>query len=149
MEILVDVSNDELFYYIDGHVYYDGNSYYGSNLFPSDWDNSGLQFFSIDEVCHSDPTNYGYFDNFYIDNTWARVEISTRNYLTCGPNEKLIKNVQPIKTWSTTQITFDLDLEGLSGALYLYVIDNNGNISNAYSLNDNSPSTPDSLTVEP
>jgi len=134
IEIIADSDNDELLYYIDGHLYYDGNASYGSNLFDAGWNTSGIEFFSISEVHHPDPINIGWFDDLYTSNTWARVEITQTNEFTVDTSKKLVKNIQLPKTWGTTEITADLNLEGLTGTVYLWVVDSNGDVSGSHEL---------------
>jgi hypothetical protein len=127
IEILTDTGSDELLYYVDGHLYYDGNAQFGSNCFPSTWQNSWMEFFSIDEVHHPYQYNVGYYDDIYANNTWARVEICQTNEFTVNSSRKLVKNLQLPQSWSAGSITVELDLEGLSGTAYLFVVDADGN----------------------
>ena len=132
IEVITDVDSDEHFYKIDGHIYYDGNDKYGSNLFTAGFDKSRFEFFSIDEVRSAGADLWGYVDDIYCSNTWARVEISQTDEFTCGTDKKLTKNLQLLRTWSDTEIKVDLNLEGLSDTVYLFVIDENGDVSNGY-----------------
>jgi len=134
IEIYTDTANDEHFYKIDGHIYYDGNSFYGSNLFDSGWNNSVLKYFSIDEVCSAGPNNWGWFDDIYVSNTWARVEISQTNEFTTDTSKRLIKNIQIPLSWNDNEIKVRLNLEGLSGQIYLFVVDAEGKVSKGYPL---------------
>jgi len=134
MEIWFDADNDELQYYVDGHLYYDCNASYGSNCIPGDWVNSGVAFFSIAEVHTPSTYNSWHFDDLYANRTWARVEITQTNEFTVDTSKKLVKNIQLPKTWGTTEITADLNLEGLSGTVYLWVVDSDGVVSSSEEL---------------
>ncbi|MBN1280217.1 MAG: hypothetical protein JXA00_01060 [Candidatus Thermoplasmatota archaeon] len=132
IEIEVNVNLDELRYFIDGHRWYDGHALYGENLFPDDWDITLTDFFDMDQVHHPHPQNVGYYDDIVADNTWARVEISQTPQFTCGQEMKVVKNIQFVKTWEPAEITVDVNLEGLSGTVYVFVVDANGCISDPY-----------------
>jgi|GEM_PF-1372304 len=69
-----------------------------------------------------------HWDNVYIDNTPARIEIGNNSsYTSCTQREIQI----PI-TWGTQQITATLNAGTLTGANYIFVIDSNGNVSGGY-----------------
>ena len=125
-EMLADLNGDELLWYIDGHLWYDGNATYGSALFPAYVTPSFLTESKIDNVHHGYEYNVGYYDDTYANNTWARVEICQTNEFTCDDTKKLVKNLQLPITWSATSITAELNLEGMSGTAYLFVVDANG-----------------------
>ena len=73
-----------------------------------------------------------YWDDVYIDNSWARVEIGdSSTYANCKHREMQIPSA-----WSDTSVTVTLNEgshSGLSGK-YLFVIDEEGNASAGYGL---------------
>lgn len=134
LEVYSDVANDELFYTVDGHQWYDGNAVHGAALFPADWAGASILRFSIDEVHSSSSDDYGWIDDVYADNTWARVEVSQTDAFAVDTSAKLNKTLCPPRTWSTTQVTCDLDLEGITLPAYLFVVDSAGAVSASYTL---------------
>jgi len=72
-------------------------------------------------------TTYVYYDNIYIDNSWARVEIGDQpTYDGCTHRE-----IQIPVSWDSRHIVVKLNLGSFnSGNVYLYVIDENGVVSN-------------------
>lgn len=72
----------------------------------------------------TDPTNVTiYYDDIYIDNTWARVEIGDAGtYDGCTHRE-----IQIPTSWNSSSITSTLNQGSLpDGTAYLYVVDENG-----------------------
>ena len=64
-----------------------------------------------------------YFDDAYIDSTWARVEIGNNAiYDQCT-----IREIQPPTGWSTSSITITCNPGALTGTAYVFVTDINGN----------------------
>ncbi|MBM4131478.1 LamG domain-containing protein, partial [bacterium] len=73
-------------------------------------------------------TIYNWFDNVYIDNTPARVEIgNAATYASCTKRE-----IQIPSDWSATSITVTVNTGTLTGNNYLFVIDEEGVASNGY-----------------
>jgi len=68
-----------------------------------------------------------HMDDMYLDNTLARVEIAEGNtWASKGHYE-----VQPPVTWSSTSITFPLNVGSFTSGqtVYVYVVDSDGNAS--------------------
>ncbi|MFH1586797.1 MAG: hypothetical protein ABID38_03000 [Candidatus Diapherotrites archaeon] len=83
---------------------------------------------------HPGGTDRSYFDNVYIDNTQARIElcnVSTwaQKNITGGNCE-----IQIPSAWSTGSITFTANQGTFNSSqtAYLYVIDSEGNVSNSF-----------------
>ncbi|MFH1586957.1 MAG: putative metal-binding motif-containing protein, partial [Candidatus Diapherotrites archaeon] len=83
---------------------------------------------------HPGGTDRSYFDNVYIDNTQARIELCnvsswTQKNITGGKCE-----IQIPFAWSTESITFTANQGTFTTGqtAYLYVIDSEGNVSNGY-----------------
>ncbi|RJP72326.1 MAG: hypothetical protein C4532_06120 [Candidatus Abyssobacteria bacterium SURF_17] len=76
---------------------------------------------NLDHYVKSGVTNY--FDNFYIDNSWARVVIGDAStYNACRRRE-----VQIPSAWSDNSISVTVNSASLPyGTAYLYVVDGNG-----------------------
>jgi len=75
---------------------------------------------------------YTYWDDLYIDKYWARVEIGdSSTYASCKHRE-----VQIPSAWSNTSVTVTLNEGSFSGfsGKYLFVVDNDGNVSTGYAL---------------
>lgn len=72
-----------------------------------------------------------YYDDIYIDNVWNRVEIGNNSvYANCTQRE-----IQIPTAWSTSEITVTVNQGAFSnGIAYLFVIDSNGDISDAEEL---------------
>lgn len=71
-----------------------------------------------------------YFDDFYVDNTWARVEIGNAPvYSQCTHREIQIPN-----SWNDDSISINAQFGSFpeSADLYLFVVDGNGNASPGY-----------------
>lgn len=69
-----------------------------------------------------DGNEHVYFDDYYIDNTLARVEIGNNaSYNACT-----IKEIQPPTAWSTSSITVTGNVGALTGTAYVFVTDVNG-----------------------
>ncbi|MBI2450949.1 MAG: hypothetical protein HYV52_01255 [Parcubacteria group bacterium] len=90
-----------------------------------------------------------YWDDLYIDNSWARVEV-------CAGATSTIRNkceIQIPSAWSNTSIIITLNQGSFSDFIstYLYVIDENGNVNaNGYLLTTSDttpPSAPTGLVV--
>lgn len=79
------------------------------------------------------PVNsYVYFDDVYIDNTWARVMAGDQNTFDSSAH----REIQIPSAWSDTEITITLN-QGSFASLnntYIYVVDANGNASNGFRL---------------
>jgi len=70
----------------------------------------------------SDGNEHVFFDDYYIDNTLARVEIGNNaDYALCT-----IKEIQPPTAWSTSSITVTGNVGSLTGTAYVFVIDVDG-----------------------
>ncbi len=70
------------------------------------------------------------FDDVYIDNSWARVELGDNAaYASCTHRE-----IQPITSWSTTSVGVDLNTGSFStdDTAYLFVVDSDGTASAGY-----------------
>lgn len=79
-----------------------------------------------------DPSNSSrmWTDNVYIDTTWARVEIGDRaSYEACTQRE-----IQIPTAWNGGEVTVDVNLGRFSSgsSVYVFVVDENGNISPGY-----------------
>ena len=73
-----------------------------------------------------------YIDDAYIDNTWARVEIcSGATWLNKGGCE-----IQSPTAWSDTSVTVTVNQGAFNsgGTAYIYVVNDNGNVSPGYSV---------------
>ncbi len=79
------------------------------------------------------PVNsYVYFDDVYIDNTWARVMAGDQSTFDASTH----REIQIPSAWSDTEITITLN-QGSFASLnntYIYVVDANGNASNGFRL---------------
>ncbi|MBK7543361.1 MAG: hypothetical protein IPP10_16635 [Candidatus Competibacteraceae bacterium] len=88
------------------------------------------QFTFIGAYCDSSPGDRKYkiyADDFYLDNTQARVEIGNASTYDAST----IREVQPANSWSTTQISTTLNKGALPyGTAYIYVIDSTGSVNN-------------------
>lgn len=91
-----------------------------------------------------------YYDDVYIDNTWARIEIGdSANYNSCS-----IREIQVPVAWNSDSITFKIKQGAfLNGSTaYLFVVDENGIVSTGYpvSFTENTiPDSPQTLRVAP
>lgn len=75
---------------------------------------------------------YTYWDDIYIDNSWARVEIGDNaTYSNCTHRE-----IQPALTWSDTGITgtFNQGSFNAGDTVYVFVVDENGIASAGYAV---------------
>ncbi|GEM_PF-3126097 len=84
------------------------------------------QFTFLGAYCDSDPSDRKYkiyADDFYFDNTQARVELGNApTYET-----STLREVQPANSWTATSVSTIINKGSLSyGTVYVYVIDNNG-----------------------
>lgn len=87
-----------------------------------------------------------YIDDVYISSTRARVEISrTDNFTTSTYRE-----IQPFTSWNSTSVTFHLNqAEFQEGdTAYLFVVDENGSVSEPYSITISSESYHEADTDE-
>jgi hypothetical protein len=116
-------------FWLDGVPYadYDNWIFWGSESAPASWSSIYVG-------------NYGYgkqrwnvyFDDIYIDNTWARVEIGNAStYSACTKRE-----IQPAVRWSDSSIDITLNQGSFStlNGLFLFVVDSNGNASSGVPL---------------
>lgn len=71
-------------------------------------------------------SNTLYYDEVYLDDSWARVEIGDRpDWDYCG-----VRELQIPSAWSSTSITATLKQNSLAaGAAWLYVVDDDGDVS--------------------
>ena len=73
-----------------------------------------------------------YWDDVYVDNSWARVEVGdSSTYANCTHREMQIPS-----SWSNSSVTVTVNqgsLSSLSGK-YLFVVDENGDVSSGYAL---------------
>jgi hypothetical protein len=69
------------------------------------------------------------FDDFYVDYTWARVELGNAPTFSAST----VREVQPPTEWSSSRITAKLNRGAFSlgQTVYLYVVDANGNVNAA------------------
>jgi len=76
-------------------------------------------------------TATNYFDDIYVDNSWARVEIGDDpDYEDCSHRE-----IQIPTDWSNSSIDIDFNKGSFSsGTVYLFVIDSSGDVSPGYSV---------------
>ncbi|MEW6101871.1 MAG: PKD domain-containing protein, partial [Candidatus Omnitrophota bacterium] len=87
---------------------------------------------NIGEVCtnrdHALPCNaINYFDDFYVDNTWARVELGdASSYSACAKRE-----IQIPQAWSQNSVTFRVNQGTFSdgATAYLYIVDESGAVN--------------------
>jgi hypothetical protein len=71
--------------------------------------------------------SYVYFDDVYIDDSWARVVIADQPTLEASTH----REIQIPSAWSDTSVTITVNqgsFPSLVGA-YLYIIDSNGNVN--------------------
>ena len=85
--------------------------------------------FVFDQVSNGTATGplYVYYDNIYIDNTWARVMLcESSSWAVCKKQE-----VQIPVAWSNTQIDVKVNTGDLNvnSGMYVYVVDANGDSS--------------------
>ncbi|MBU0993975.1 MAG: hypothetical protein KJ737_15885 [Proteobacteria bacterium] len=73
---------------------------------------------------------YVYFDDLYVNNTWARVEISENS--TWNETASLHKEIQVSKIWSENSITFTVNQGSFQNGdtAYIFAVDENGVASN-------------------
>ncbi|MFH0891527.1 MAG: hypothetical protein V1867_01970, partial [Candidatus Falkowbacteria bacterium] len=78
----------------------------------------------------SSGTVTNYFDDIYVDNTWARVVLGNASTYTASTH----REIQIPTAWSSGSITITTNLGTFTSGqtAYLYVIDANGNVSNGY-----------------
>ena len=88
-----------------------------------------------------------YFDDVYIDSTWARVEIGNDSlYNNCDHRETQIPT-----NWLDNSISVIVNLGSFNPAdnIYLFVVDEEGNASSGYALNeDKNLSIPENLKIK-
>lgn len=90
---------------------------------------------------------YVYFDDIYIDNTWARVMIGDQNTFDASTH----REIQIPSAWSGTSITITLNQGSFTNfnSTYLYIIDSDGNVNtNGYPLCPTCPKTPTGLQIQ-
>ena len=79
-------------------------------------------------------TATNYFDDIYVDNSWAHVEIGNDpDYEDCSHRE-----IQIPTAWSNSSITVDFNKGSFSsGTVYLFVVDADGDASGGYAVTVN------------
>jgi len=91
------------------------------------------------DLANGGDTAQSWFDDIYIDDSWARVEIGDENvYANCTVREMIIPSA-----WSATEITATVK-QGTFAAdevAYLYVTDSDGVTSDAYEITFGSTAT--------
>jgi len=88
-----------------------------------------------------------YYDDVYVDNSWARVVLGDKPvYADCS-----IREIQIPTSWSINSITLRVNKGSFSSGstAYLYVIDENGNISNSKAVVIGSSETTSADTTPP
>src|SRR3989339_75388 len=80
--------------------------------------------------CNPSDTSVVYTDNVYIDTTWARVELGNASTYAASTH----REIQIPSAWSANSITATVNPGSFTSgqAVYLFVIDANGNASNGY-----------------
>ncbi len=79
---------------------------------------------------NADGNDHFYLDDAYIDNSWARVELgNSATYNSCSHRE-----IQVPSEWDTDSITIKVNTGSFENqeAIYLFVIDADGNVSDGY-----------------
>jgi len=72
---------------------------------------------------------YLYYDDFYLDNTWARVMIGNNSTFSSSTH----REIQIPSAWSDTSITITLNQGSFANCetIYLFVVDADGNVNTA------------------
>ncbi len=98
----------------------------------------------------NEETQYAYYADVYVDNTWARVEIGNNStWSDCTHRE-----IQIPSAWSDSSITVTVNQGSFNqgDTAYLYVIDSFGNVSNGFPIiigdDGSSPNVPASAGVK-
>ncbi|MFH1586798.1 MAG: hypothetical protein ABID38_03005 [Candidatus Diapherotrites archaeon] len=94
---------------------------------------SEFGFFNA-RYAETDPNDRVWFDEMYIDNTWARIEICNVSAWVARENAGAICELQIPSSWSSGSIQFTANQGTFTSSqtAYLYVIDSEGNVSNGY-----------------
>ena len=85
------------------------------------WDDTGVE-----------PDAFVWYTDFYVDNTWARVEVGNNSvYASCTRRE-----VQILSSWSSTSATVTVNRGsfGISESAWLFVVDNDGTASSGFAI---------------
>lgn len=95
----------------------------------------------------SDGTGSVYFDDVYIDNTWARVEIGNAStYNACT-----VREIQPPVSRTSTEVQITLNAGSLDftdeTSEYLYLVDSDGTVSSGYEITSGGDSTSPAVTI--
>ncbi len=118
------------------------------------WDTLWLGNYFSHEADGSCPSTYGdaytYWDDVYVDTSRARVEIGDSSSYN-GARHREIQNIQ---SWSnnSVSIVYNPGTFTSTNGLYLFVIDDQGNVSPGYALgaaSTTTPATPRNLRVLP
>ncbi len=114
------------------------------------WPNKYNQFYLQDDISNESICRSGlwiYYDDIYMDSTWARVMIGNASTLAAST----IREIQIPSSWSYDTITITLNRGAFTNFnnAYLYVIDANSNINaNGYPLCPGCPKAPSNLQVQ-
>ncbi len=142
----INVANG-LFTYIENGLYIGNKSDYRmrTSSYPGTYDYFFIQDDISNEASFKDNL-WIYYDDVYMDNTWARVMIGDAPTWEASRN----RAVQIPSQWSNTSITFTVNKGQFTNINtgYLYVFDADGNVnSNGMPLCTDCPKTPSNLTV--
>lgn len=93
------------------------------------------------------PVSWRYFDDIYIDTTWARVMIGNASTWTAST----VREPQIPLSWSSTSITVKINQGRIAslGQAYLYVVDSSGAVnSSGFPLCSTCPNAPTNVRVQ-
>jgi len=119
---------------LEGYGRYDRDLILEAEVFPPPLDSTPVGRLATTNVHQMNEDTSGvydyFFDNLYLSDTWARVEIgNAATWDGCTA-----RTVLPFTSWSDTRIdvTFDLDFVGFDGPYFLFVVNDEGTPSEGH-----------------
>lgn len=127
------VSDGRVWMAVDGVVEADATDKLTVSPNVGYWDEVRIGYYMAHDAildCAASGDAYTYWDNVYIDNTQARVELgNATTYAACTHRE-----IQVPTAWSASQISFNFNAGTFGGgeSAYLYVVTADGAVSSGY-----------------
>jgi PKD repeat protein len=125
------IANGKIRVWLDGVLRATSDAYLTVTNNTGNWDHLRVGYYhahdEIPGLCDASPGDaYVYWDNVYVDNTPARVEIgNAATYAACT-----LREIQIPSAWSTTSISATVNTGAFAdGGAWLYVVNGNGVVS--------------------
>jgi hypothetical protein len=123
--------------WIDSNLIVDSDAWTTRDVGESTWDTLRLGDYmghGSDSGCAASGDGHTYWDDVYVDNTRARIEIGDQGTYAASSH----REIQLPNAWSDNSISIRLNRGGFTNleGLYLYVIDAQGNASPGFPLSD-------------